>query len=420
MRFQAHRVTNCIIFTAVRMPALPAGYSSARPDPMRRMLLLLALLHAALPAYLAAQTNDTRHELVRDMPTYYDQLLTRLTYPLAWPDCGMRFGRWRREARNELMRCLQPIPPRTDFRPEVVATERRDGYEARRLTFQVSAWARIPAYLLVPDGEGPHPAVLLLHDHGAKFSIGKEKMVRPFGVDDSIRTDAEEWSRKCYDGLFVGDELARRGYVVLAADALFWGERGRKEGIRYDSQQALAANLMQLGLTWSALITADDMACADFLATLPEVDSRRIGCFGFSMGAYRSWMLAAATDRIRCAASLCWMGTTEALTRPGGNQGKGGSAYAMLVPGLRNAMDYPHVASIACPKPMLFFNGRRDKLFPVDGVETSYRILREVWEKRKAGDRLVARLWEEKHFCSRAMLEEVEAFFRTYLKHAGQ
>ena len=354
------------------------------------------------------------------MPTYYDQLLTRLTYPLAWPDCGMRFGRWRREARNELMRCLQPVPPRVDFRPEVVATERRDGYEARRLTFQVSAWARIPAYLLVPDGEGPHPAVLLLHDHGAKFSIGKEKMVRPFGVDDSIRTDAEEWSRKCYDGLFVGDELARRGYVVLAADALFWGERGRKEGIRYDSQQALAANLMQLGLTWSALITADDMACADFLATLPEVDSQRIGCFGFSMGAYRSWMLAAATDRIRCAASLCWMGTTEALTRPGGNQGKGGSAYAMLVPGLRNAMDYPHVASIACPKPMLFFNGRRDKLFPVDGVEASYRILREVWEKREAGDRLVTRLWEEKHFCSHEMLEEVEAFFRTYLKHAGR
>ena len=42
-----------------------------------------------------------------------------------------------------------------------------------------------------------------------------------------------------------------------------------------------------------AFMTYDDIASTDFLASLNVVDSDRIGCIGFSMGAYRSWMLAA-------------------------------------------------------------------------------------------------------------------------------
>ena len=93
------------------------------------------------------------------------------------------------------------------------------------------------------------------------------------------------------------------------------------------------------------------------------------------------------------------------------NQNKGGSAYSMLIPGIRNIMDYPHVASLACPKPMLFFNGDRDKLFPVPGVENAYRIMREVWSEQGANKKLTAKIWQEKHFFNRAMQAEVKYFF---------
>ena len=120
-------------------------------------------------------------------------------------------------------------------RPTLSATDGR--YKAHRIRFNVSAWSRVPAYLLVPEGKGPFPAVLLLHDHGAHFTIGKEKMVRPFGVAPEVMQDAEEWATRCYDGSYVGDSLAARGYVVLSVDALFWGDRGCAEGTTYDVQQ---------------------------------------------------------------------------------------------------------------------------------------------------------------------------------------
>lgn len=66
-----------------------------------------------------------------------------------------------------------PAPKEYDM--SVVGTEQRAGYEARKIWFNVSEWSRIPAYLLVPDGKGPFPAIIMLHDHGAHFSIGKEK-----------------------------------------------------------------------------------------------------------------------------------------------------------------------------------------------------------------------------------------------------
>ena len=94
------------------------------------------------------------------------------------------------------MECMQNLPPApAKYDMSVVGTEQRAGYEARKIWFNVSEWSRIPAYLLVPDGKGPFPAVIMLHDHGAHFSIGKEKMVRPFGVSPEISADAEDgWS----------------------------------------------------------------------------------------------------------------------------------------------------------------------------------------------------------------------------------
>ena len=78
------------------------------------------------------------------------------------------------------------------------------------------------------------------------------------------------------------------------------------------------------------------------------------------------------------SASICWMNTTEHLMTLTNNQNKGGSAYSMLIPNLRRYLDYPHTASIACPKPALFFNGSKDKLFPIEGVKDAYQTMRTV------------------------------------------
>ena len=381
---------------------------------------LLPLLFASLLSLstASAQTDSAAYEVTGNMPVFYQQMKQQLTYPLAWGKAEEKdFAKWKAQARHVLAECMQNLQPAPKaYAMEVTDREQRDGYEARKIRFNLSEWSRVPAYLLVPEGKGPFPAIVLLHDHGAHFSIGKEKMVRPFHVAPEVMEDADQWASQCYDGQYVGDYLARHGYVVLAVDALFWGERGRKEGTSYDAQQALASNFLQMGASWGAFINVDDMRSAEFLASLPFVDKKRVGSLGFSMGAYRSWMLAALTDVVRASASICWMNTTEHLMTLTNNQNKGGSAYAMLIPALRRYLDYPHVASIACPKPTLFFNGTRDKLFPIEGVKDAYQEMEAVWKSQGASDRLVTKLWDEKHFFNKEMQKETLEFFDRWLK----
>lgn len=239
----------------------------------------------AYPAWLKKVEIGQKYagyEVIGNMPVFYQELKQSLTYPLAWGNAPEKdFKRWRVQAREKLLECMQPAPPKADFDMQTVESEQRDGYAVRKIVFNVSAWSRVPAYLLVPDGEGPFPAILLMHDHGAHFTIGKEKMVRPFHVSKVVMEDADDWAVRCYDGQYVGDFFARNGYVVLAVDALLWGERGRKEYASYDAQQALSANLAQMGMSWGSLIAWDDIRSAEFLGSLPFVDKEKLVRWGF-------------------------------------------------------------------------------------------------------------------------------------------
>lgn len=351
------------------------------------------------------------------LPAFNGKQVARMDFPLAYdPVRFPDFAAWRAKGRRTVIERMLTPPPRAEFSPVILASEDRGTYEARKIALNISADSRIPVYLLVPSGAGPFPAIVVLHDHGAHFSIGKEKVIRPFGVSEEVARDAREWSEGSYGGRFIGDELARRGYVVFAIDALLWGERGRKEGVEYAAQQELAANLLQLGMSWSGVITWDDLRSAEFVASLPEVDPARIGAVGLSMGSHRAWTLAALSDHIAAGAAICWMGTTEALMTPGNNQTSGQSAFSMLVPGLRNDLDYPDVASLACPKPMLFFNGESDTLFPVKGVQDAYGRMRRVWVARGAGDNLVTKIWPVPHVFNVPMQEEAFAWLDAQLR----
>jgi dienelactone hydrolase len=272
----------------------------------------------------------------------------------------------------------------------------------------------VPAYVLIPDGEGPFPAVNVLHDHGGHFFIGKEKVIRPLACEDStVIKDAEAWAAG-YEGQFFGDYLARHGYVVFAADAPMWGERGLKEEMKRNLYDMISGNMMMYGINLSAYMTYDDIAGTEYLATMPEVDASRIGCTGWSMGAYRTWMLAALSDRVKVGAAVCWMVTTdEQLTFKYSRTENGG--FANCLPGLRRWLDYPHIASIACPKPMLFINGTQDKLFPVAGVNKAFKTMHDTWESQGAADRLETELWEIPHSCGKRAQERVLRFLQKYL-----
>ena len=358
-----------------------------------------------------------KFEFSFELPVYVEQLKEELTYPLAWEHSGIAdFDAWKKVARDKVRECMMTPPkPAENFDMEVVEEEQRDGYRALKLRFNVNAYARIMAYVLVPDGEGPFPAVNLLHDHGAHLFIGKEKMIRPFGVSQEVLDDADAWAENLYGGQYVGDFLAKHGYVCFSADAPLWGERGREEGVDRSKYDIIAGNMMMLGRDLCGFMHYDDITSTEVLASLPWVDADRIGCMGCSMGAYRAWMLAAMSDRIKAGAAICWMVTTDVQMSTADNKREYGG-FANCLPGLRQYMDYPHIASLAAPKPMLFVNGTKDHLFPIRGVNKAFEIMHDTWTKLGADKNLSTQIWEIPHSCGKEIQDESLNFFDKHLK----
>ena len=373
---------------------------------MRNRKIISIVLAATLFAANAfAQTKGKvqkreKYEFEMEIPTYVETLKQELTYPLSWEHSGIRsFRKWQKRGRAKVLECMLTPPPQAQsWDMEVVDEEQREGYKALKIQFNVNAYSRVSAYLLVPEGKGPFPAVNLLHDHGAHLFIGKEKMIRPFGENDEVTADADAWAANLYGGQYMGDFLARHGYVCFSMDAPMWGERGRKEGVDRQKYDIIAGNMMMLGRNLCGFMHWDDLRSTDFLAQLPMVDADRVGCVGCSMGAYRSWMLSALSDRIKTGAAVCWMTTTDVqLSKAYGRKENGG--FANCLPGLRQYMDYPHIASLAAPKPMLFISGMQDHLFPVKGVEDAFAQMHQVWDRLGNGKNLQTELWHIPHSC---------------------
>jgi dienelactone hydrolase len=167
--------------------------------------------------------------------------------------------------------------------------------------------------------------------------------------------------------------------------------------LTYDGQQALAANFANMGSSLAGLMALEDTRAAEFLASMPEVNKQQIASAGFSMGAFRAWQAAALTDTITATVAVNWMATAKSLMVPGNNQLRGGSAWHMAHPGLIQFLDYPDVASLVAPRPMLVFAGREDRLFPVSSVTEALQKMGGVWAAWQRADCLDSKIWPGAH-----------------------
>ncbi|WP_257720292.1 alpha/beta hydrolase family protein [Gracilinema caldarium] len=185
------------------------------------------------------------------------------------------------------------------------------------------------------------------------------------------------------------------------------------KGWSNENQQALASNLMNMGVSYAGIIALEDLRAAQFLATLPMVDPKRIVALGFSMGAFRAWQCAALSADITAGICINWMATMKGLMVPGNNQLKGQSAFTMLHPFLGRYLDYPDIAGLAAPKPMLFYSGEMDTLFPINSVLEAYEKLRNIYRTIGASEQLETRIWPTGHVYD---LEKQEASFSWLLE----
>lgn len=377
-----------------------------------KILFMLAMI-AAAQSY-AADSWQHQGVVESNLPASWQQLKSQMTYPDSWlSGHNSDFHAWQQHARQQLRQSLLTPDSHKPFATQIIASEDRGSYTAEKLALNITDDNRIAALMLTPKTPGPHPAIVLLHDHGSKFDIGKEKLIRPWGNAEQLAS-AQAWADKFFSGRFIGDELAKRGYTVIAIDSPGWGDRGP---MVYEQQQALASNYFNLGRSLAGEVAYEDMRTVDFMASLKGVDPQRIGVLGFSMGGFRAWQLAALSDKVAATAVISWFGTYEGLMTPGNNVLRGQSAFYMLHPGMPAKMDIPDIASIAAPKPMLIFSGGQDKLFPAQAVSDAFAKVHKVWASQKADDMLVTKSWPELgHVFYRQQQDEVFPWLDKWLK----
>ena len=338
---------------------------------------------------------------------------------------------WKREARAKVMDLLRYAPPRCAPRAEVVERVDCGDYVREKVTFNTTPDIRVPAYVLLPKGEKKRrPAVVALHDHGAFFGWGKEKVV----ATENEHPTLTEFKRTAYSGRSWGSELARRGYVVIAIDMFYWGERRllmagdppswfeREKMTAEDvaaynrrssaSTPLVGTGLFEAGTTWAGVMFTDDMRTVDYLATRPEVDPERIGCCGLSVGGFRSAHLAGLDARIKAGVVVGWMSTYGHMLK-----GHLTSIGPMkLVPGLYHYLDLPDVASMNAPGGLMVINGTKDGLFPLDGVHAAFDKMAKVYAKAGVPDRFQGVFYDGPHEFNAEMQEKAFGWLDRWLK----
>jgi len=316
-------------------------------------------------------------------------------------------------------------------RAEVVDRADMGEFIREKVVFSTTPEFRVPAYVHIPKNrKGRLPAIVDLHSHGGMFIYGKEKVI-DFGVN---HPSLAQYHKENYEGRPTATELVRRGYVVITIDAFPFGERRvmMEEDARYGwerskysvedlrylngkcraKESTIVKSLAYAGVTWPGIVAWDDMRTVDYLASRPEVDAKRIGCVGVSLGGYRSLLLAGLDDRIAAGCVVGFMSTVRPMIRKHMDT----HSFVHFIPGVHARLDLPDVVALRVPKPLLVLQCRLDGLFPLAGMEESVAKLAAIYKKAGAAPAFRAKFFEEKHVFNIAMQEEAFGWLDEVLK----
>lgn len=206
---------------------------------------------------------------------------------------------WRREMRTALRvpDTLPELSPQTHGRfeatPDVVI---------EKVTYGTQFGMRIPAIVYSPKTAKERvPALIVVNGHGG---------------------DKYSWY-----ALWSGILYARAGAIVLTFDPTGEGERNpeRQSGTRaHDRLEPIDASYhAELARRQAGLIVGDVMQAVTYLAQRPEVDPRRIGAIGYSMGSMITALAGAVDPRLR--ACVVAGGGGFGIPTPGSETRVGGS-----------------------------------------------------------------------------------------------
>jgi len=258
----------------------------------------------------------------------------------------------RAEVRTKILSLIGGLPARTSLNARSTGETRTDGFVIRKVLFDSQPSFPVTALLYVPtrtEERHARPAILISPGHYPAGKAGDARMAALF---------------------------ARNGFVVLSYDPIGLGER-LQYGDPANPKTSLAgpptsehaeASLQPelIGDTFSRYMLWDAMRGIDYLSSLSEVDSKRIGAFGCSGGGTITAMLGALDARVAAVGVACYITSFDALLPTLGPQDAEQSIPRFISSGL----DFPDWIEAAAPRPYAVISTYSD-MFPFEGARSS-------------------------------------------------
>lgn len=222
---------------------------------------------------------------------------------------------------------LVPLPERNALNPIRWGRQQRRGYTVENVAFESLPGFFVTGNLYLPARAGERfPAMLCAHGHWAGTPRVSEMM-----------------QSRCA-------ALARMGVVAFAYDMVGYTDSTQME---HENRLTLTLQL------W------DSMRCLDFVTSLPEVDSTRLGCTGESGGGTQTFLLGAVDDRLTLSVPVVQVSAHFF----------GGCICESGLPIHHSAThdtDNAEIAALFAPKPQCIISDGRDWTRNVPKVEFPY------------------------------------------------
>ena len=309
------------------------------------------------------------------------------------------FATYQEQRRRELWGLLGDLPVKHAPGPaRVRKVEQGDGYTLEHLELDLNGVEPVPALLLLPNQRPrPAPGLLYIHAHGGTYDLGKEELFKGREV------------LRAYAPVCVA-----KGLVTLAIDSWCFSERKHEKDGHTGEWDTFKLMLWRGQVLWGMMMW-DEVQAVSYLASRPEVDPKRIGALGLSMGATKAWWLAALDPRVRLCIDLCCLTDFEELIKIKNLRDHGIYYY---VPSLLKHFQTHQINELIVPRPRLSLNGRRDRLTPPAGVERVRNHLLPLYKQHGNAEDCRIELFDCGHEETPAIRQLVLEWLDKYLVNA--
>src|SRR4030095_10832228 len=220
-----------------------------------------------------------------------------------------------------------------------------DGVDRYLIEYAGEDGDTIPAYLMVPNGQGPFSAVLVHHQHNSEWHLGKSEVAGLAG--DPLNA--------------FGPILAKNGFVVLAPDSVgFEDRRSHTRGTEPHEKDWLnyyngMAYRLIAGMLLITKVLNESAQAISLLLRHPQVIQNSIGILGHSYGGNTATFHAALDERIHF---LCSSGAACSFAQK--MRSGTGLEMSLVIPGIHSRCDVADVISCLGSRPTLLVSAQED------------------------------------------------------------